>query len=297
LDGLLPLLESCPVLDLRPEETLLDPDEPHANAYVLLCGRLRVEVGARDDEPLSMLEPGAVAGELAAFDAGRRSARVVAHEPCRVLELSPSVFWSLLCSSHEVAVNLLRIVAGRLRGSNGAIVQGRKLAELYKRHASIDALTGLHNRRWLDEVLPRQVRRAAMQGEPLGLLMMDIDHFKRFNDQWGHAAGDFVLFGVARLLQERLRPTDLLARYGGEEMLAILPKSDLEGAVIAAERVRAAIAETELEMTDGTMLPQVTLSIGAADTTTHASPEALLAAADAALYRAKRAGRNRVERG
>jgi diguanylate cyclase (GGDEF)-like protein len=213
-----------------------------------------------------------------------------------VLELTQSVFWSLLSSSHEIALNLLGILAQRLRSSNGEVARGRRLADQYKRHASIDALTGLHNRRWLDEVLPRQVLRAEMQGEALSVLMIDIDHFKRFNDQWGHAAGDFVLFGVSKLLQARLRPTDLVARYGGEELTAILPRTDVRGAEVAADRVRRAIAFTPFEMPAGDVLPNVTVSIGIAESRAGIGAPGLLASADRALYRAKRNGRDRVER-
>lgn len=295
LDRALDLFAECRVLELAEGEALAEVGDESTCVYLLLSGRLRVDLERDDEEPVCELEPGALAGELSLLSGGSRSARVGASIPSRVLELPPSVFWSLVCSSHEVAVNLLEILASRVRGSNGTIVRGRQLAQLYKRHASIDALTGLHNRRWLDEVLPRQVRRAAMQGESLSVLMLDIDHFKRFNDEWGHAAGDFVLFGVSQLMRERLRPTDLLARYGGEELTAVLPKTDLPGARIAAERVRRAIAITPFEMQDGTVLPNVTISIGVADTAGVRSAAEMLAAADEALYRAKRGGRNRVE--
>lgn len=289
------LFSDCRVLALSQGETLVEPGEKSTAVYVLLSGRMRVDLEPDDDDPICELEPGSIAGELSLLSGGPRTARVTATEPSRVLELSGSVFWSLICSSHEVSVNLLEILATRVRGSTGTIAQGRKLTQLYKRHASVDALTGLHNRRWLDEVLPRQARRAEMQGEPLSVLMIDIDHFKRFNDEWGHAAGDFVLFGVAQVMRERLRPTDLLARYGGEELTAVLPKSDAPGAVIAAERVRRAIAFTPFEMQDGTVLPNVTISIGVAEARAGFSAAKLLAKADEALYRAKRNGRNRVE--
>ena len=295
LDRALDLFAECRVLALVEGDALTEPGDESTCVYLLLSGRLRVDLESDDEEPVCELEAGAVAGELSLLSGGSRSARVGASAPSRVLELPASVFWSLVCSSHEVAVNLLEILAARLRGSNGTIAQGRRLTQLYKRHASIDALTGLHNRRWLDDVLPRQVRRAEMQGKPLSVLMVDIDHFKRFNDQWGHATGDFVLFGVSQLMRERLRPTDLLARYGGEELTAVLPKTDGPGARVAAERLRCAIASTPFELQDGTLLPNVTISIGVADAAAGRSAAEMLAAADEALYRAKRNGRNRVE--
>ncbi len=289
------LLSSCPVRSLEPGETLIEAGGIGHEVFILLSGRCAVRVGALESEEVSVIEPGETMGELALVDNGSRSAYVVATEPSRALVLSPMVFWSLIYSSHEIAVNLLTILATRLRGNNETITEGRRLAKLYQRHASVDALTGLHNRRWLDEILPRQTRRSAMQHEPVSVLMIDIDHFKRFNDEFGHAAGDFVLFAVAQVLKERLRPTDLIARYGGEELTALLPRTDLSGAKVAAERLRRAVAFTPLVMPDGVALPELTVSIGCAELHAGDEPNDLLARADTALYRAKRLGRNRVE--
>ncbi|SVD27574.1 uncharacterized protein METZ01_LOCUS380428, partial [marine metagenome] len=107
----------------------------------------------------------------------------------------------------------------------------------YQVFSFVDDLTGLHNRRWLNDLLPRQVSRASMSGESLSVGMIDIDHFKSFNDTYGHQAGDFVLAAVAKCLVDNLRPTDLSARYGGEEFTMICPQTNIEGAITAAERM------------------------------------------------------------
>ena len=156
-----------------------------------------------------------------------------------------------------------------------------------------DGLTGIHNRRFLDEVLPPEVSRSQRSGAPLALLMIDIDHFKRFNDRHGHQAGDEALRGVARTLAHHLRAMDFVARYGGEEFAVVLPAPDGKSALQTAERLRLAVESAAIGA-DGES-ERLTVSIGSAACPSDASDAAsLVAAADAALYAAKGAGRNAV---
>jgi diguanylate cyclase (GGDEF)-like protein len=153
-----------------------------------------------------------------------------------------------------------------------------------------DELTGLVNRRHLSEMFQREIRRAERNQLPLAVLMIDLDHFKRFNDRLGHLAGDDVLRRLGKLLKEQLRPTDIAARYGGEEFVVLLPGTRLEEAGATAERLRAGFSVLAEESGKG-----VSMSIGVATIPESGkSEEEVLAAADAALYEAKRTGRNRV---
>ena len=164
-----------------------------------------------------------------------------------------------------------------------------------KQRASTDVLTGLANRRKLDEVLNLEWNRAMRAGMPLSLLVIDVDYFKAFNDRHGHPGGDAALRIVAGALALNIRrPTDFVARYGGEEFVAVLPETDLEGARAVAEKIRAAVQALPL-FTDDTQ--PLTVSIGVAVRTVQAddSLESLFKAADEALYNAKSNGRNRVE--
>jgi len=158
-----------------------------------------------------------------------------------------------------------------------------------------DMLTGLSNRRAISDQLHAAVARAQRQGQLLSVLMMDIDHFKRINDGYGHQAGDRVLHGIAQTLQSRLRAQDQIGRFGGEEFLVVLPDTGLDGALTLAEDLRAAVQATPTQW--GVHRIEATISIGVrggvitgADTA-----DGLVGAADAAMYRAKVAGRNRVE--
>lgn len=161
--------------------------------------------------------------------------------------------------------------------------------------ARTDALTGLPNRRALEDELSRAVARAARAGTPLATLVLDVDRFKQVNDAHGHAAGDAVLAAVAARAAAALRAGDLLARIGGEEFAALLPGADVARAAEAAERIRAAVAAEPIAA--GGAALAVTVSVGcAALAPGDADGRALLARADERLYDAKRSGRNRVSR-
>jgi two-component system cell cycle response regulator len=195
-----------------------------------------------------------------------------------------------------------------------ALEQGlRQACETNARIATTDPLTGTFNRRYLDKELPRELERARRYVRPLSVLALDLDHFKGVNDRYGHATGDRVLKTVSRVLQKRLRrDVDWIARVGGEEFAIVLPETGLEGAQVVAERLRDAIRREHVAIDpegipDGALGPvaqlreplSVTASIGVASVETLAefgglTAERLLARADAALYRSKRSGRNRV---
>lgn len=167
--------------------------------------------------------------------------------------------------------------------------------EQLETQASTDGLTGLANRRRLDEFLEEQCKIAKRHDKPMGVLMIDLDHFKRFNDTYGHQTGDLVLATVAEAIQATVRKADLVARYGGEEMVVIMPETRLAGAAQLANRVRSAIEALEVIGPSNETL-KVTASIGVASLNTdqQTTPAQLIAAADKALYEAKAAGRNRV---
>lgn len=161
--------------------------------------------------------------------------------------------------------------------------------------SSRDGLTGIANQRHFRMVLERELDRVVRTGEPLALLLFDIDHFKRINDRHGHPAGDAVLKALAWLLEGGVRPMDTVARIGGEEWAVVLPSSLAAHALGTAERLRREIEAMPVFLEDGTQI-DITVSCGGAAIApwTGISPEALIAAADRALYSAKQSGRNRV---
>ena len=179
-------------------------------------------------------------------------------------------------------------------GQVGLSIANIRLREALRAQSVRDALTGLYNRRYLEEALDREVRRASRSDSHLGLIMVDLDHFKRFNDTHGHDAGDAVLREAAALLLKNVRTEDLVCRFGGEEFVVILPTADLDASRARGERLRMRMRDASI-MYQGKSLGQVTFSVGvAAFPAQGLSPKELMAAADAALYEAKRGGRDRV---
>jgi diguanylate cyclase (GGDEF)-like protein len=163
-----------------------------------------------------------------------------------------------------------------------------------------DGLTGVANRRRGDAYLKEVWKRLRRERRPLSLIMLDVDHFKAFNDNYGHQAGDDCLTVVASVINDQLkRPADMVARYGGEEFMVILPETDKEGAQRLAEQVREALESRAIEHAFSSAGNRVTVSAGGATLVpgSDGGPELLLREADIALYRAKRMGRNRVQVG
>jgi diguanylate cyclase (GGDEF)-like protein len=170
-----------------------------------------------------------------------------------------------------------------------------------KRLVAVDALTGIANRRHFDRALDRELRRARRERQPLSLIFLDLDEFKRFNDNYGHTQGDEVLRRVALTLDETFRRGgDLVARYGGEEFAVVLPGVDARRAGLYAERLRRRVWRLAITNSASQVSDRITISAGVATVMPHApelidaTPDALLRAADQALYRAKCQGRNRV---
>jgi len=169
-----------------------------------------------------------------------------------------------------------------------------KLRQLLENQAVRDALTGLYNRRYLDDVLERELRRGTRHKTGFSVLMMDVDYFKQLNDNYGHDCGDYVLKVIASVFQKCTRHEDVCCRYGGEEFMIVLSESTIEGAIMRAEYIREEISNTHF-VNNAVALSQVTLSIGIACFPEHAmSVSDLIKAADNALYQAKQRGRNQV---
>mgnify|MGYP000858809265 FL=1 len=223
----------------------------------------------------------------------------------KAMDVSPD--WDLFIwhSGGSLIVNLV-IAAVQERQERISFLRGllleyesaerERLNTILERHASEDQLTGLPNRRVLNDVLLREWERASRSRKSMAVLFMDVDYFKRYNDSLGHLAGDDCLAALARAMQSALlRPTDLVARYGGEEFVMLLPETDADGAMGVARRVLNAIDACAIPHPASAAAPHVTISIGVAVMVPEGKrPQILIDAADAALYEAKGRGRHQI---
>lgn len=289
------ILEAAVLREIGANEALIMPEQTNTEIYLLLSGRLRVHLGSLDSPPLDILEPGESVGEMSVIDGGLTSAYVVADEPCKLLILNEEMLWSIARASHAAAFNLLTTLTRRLRRTNSVICNGLELERDYHCFGSIDALTGLHNRYWLNNALRRQMVRCRIDRKAFSLILMDVDNFKQFNDSYGHLWGDKALFAAAHALTENLRINEMAARYGGDEFLVLLPDLDCAKAATVAERLRGAVNRVRMEPADDGPALSLTVSLGVAEAGPNDTPESVIALADSALYRAKAMGRNRIE--
>ncbi len=191
----------------------------------------------------------------------------------------------------------LSALAGAVNAMLGAIQKAKgellQAQESLRFHAEHDGLTGVLNRRAIRDVLRRELARCRRERNTLGVILADVDHFKKINDHFGHGGGDAVLVSVVQRISAMLRPYDVIGRYGGEEFLIIAPGCDLVLAQKLAERVRTAVQDEAIDL--GNEFATVTLSLGVTLGTSKSDPEFLVALADTAMYQAKRNGRDRVE--
>jgi diguanylate cyclase (GGDEF)-like protein len=273
------------------------------------CGRVVMRHGAN-----GALSEAARAGDIKSYMAAVQAAEVAALEAGEAAEAQISGANALArpLSAPEPEEGVLGVISiarpGRpfsqrqrelfeyLTNQAAISIENVDLHETIQRQAVTDELTGLFNHRRFQEVITAEVERTRRFGQELGLIMLDIDNFKRVNDAYGHLQGDLVLREVARVLRESSREIDEPARYGGEEMAVALPQTGLQGAYEFAERVRQRIESLQIDLLDGDGTLRVTASFGVASLPHSAKidKDALVAAADAALYRAKRSGKNRT---
>lgn len=271
-----PAADPASVYDL----ILIDASLPDGDG-IAACRRWKSNEALSDAPIIVVIDPGRPDLLEQAFEAG---AMDYISKPVNKIDLLARV---------RAALRLKREMDRRKAREDELSQANAKLEQLTR----IDGLTGVSNRRHFDEILEREAARAQRQARPLAVAMIDIDHFKLYNDSYGHQEGDDCLKQVAVALKNALRrPGDHVARYGGEEFVAVMPETDLAGATVVAEELRQAVEQLAIPHKSSPVAPVVTISVGVASCLpTKGLPSArIVEAADSALYRSKSAGRNRV---
>jgi diguanylate cyclase (GGDEF)-like protein len=313
------LLGSCREVSLGTGQVLCQEGEEGHAMYVVLSGNLVVSKAGKQ---VAVGRPGDCFGEMALIERRERAATLRALDDTLVLEIPEAAFQEHLSANPATLMALLKVFSGRSRHDLDRLVsvnlkllaqasemdrKNRELTETRRqveqrnrdleRLSALDTLTQIANRRRFDTVLRQEWRRSVRDEAPVSLLFCDIDHFKPFNDTYGHQAGDECLVRVAQALEETLnRPADLVARYGGEEFVALLVDTGPEGARMLAEKMRLRVEGLQIANPGSSAGPHLTVSLGVATVVPRAAmrPEDLMDLADRALYAAKEAGRNRV---
>ena len=237
-DTVADLLPKCGRIDVEAGDVLLSPERENHCVYIVLSGHLEVHLGSLDAPKLADLNPGACAGEMSLIENKDPSAYVVATETSHLMVLSHSLLWQMVDRSHAFSKNLLIVLSERVRSDNEFIANSLGVLRKAEYNAVTDALTGLGNRHWMHDMFERELERTTRSRIGVCLMMVDVDQFKTYNDRFGHIAGDKILASVADGLRQHLRPTDLLARFGGDEFAVLLPDTTLEEAKNTGERLR-----------------------------------------------------------
>lgn len=272
---------------------LVKKDLKNNTLYLLLKGEVEIYL-EEYGEPLKKVGPGNIIGEISVIDQKSATASAIALCDCRVIVFGEKLLWEFIKQSHVFAINFILLITNRFRSVNSQVVSSLIRQRLSEQKAVIDSLTRLYNRGWLNENFPGLLERCKKDHRPFSYLMIDVDHFKQINDNYGHQTGDLVLQRTAELLTHLSRANDFAVRYGGEEMALLLPNTDSENGLVIAERIRKLIEQNNIEYTSGKTL-SISVSIGVSSLMDSETCTDLIRLADEALYYAKSHGRNQIK--
>lgn len=264
LAGLEYLLSDCPTLALAPGEALITPGQPNQVVYLVLAGSLKVFEGAATGSPIGSIGPGECIGLLSLIDRQPCRVHIVCERQCRLLALDEDRLLALFNTPTAIARNALLILMQYLRSKDHGAPERGQLQSRVARNSQVDLVTGIHNQRWLDEMVDRLILRSAKDNKPLSVMAVHVLGFEEFVREFGCEIGDQALSEVARTINQHVRPTDFLARHESGDFILLLTDTPLDGAQVVAERVREAVAGSEIEIPGACRLPPLQVAIGSA---------------------------------
>jgi diguanylate cyclase (GGDEF)-like protein len=282
-------------------EILFREGDEGSEMFIVRSGAVATSLNLPDgtERQIAMFREGNFFGEMSIFEKAARSATCTGAEDSTLICLHEDDFYRMIDEYPGVATKImfrmLNITAQRLRDTGEFLSDMVHWGEAARRRAITDELTGAYNRRFLDEAMPGNLERARVAGNPLSIVMVDLDYFREINENYGHETGDRCIVEVVRVFNRVLRESDILARFGGDEFTILMPEVPSGAALEMAERAREQVAQLDFLRQFNGKVTGITLSMGVASYPEDGDEAlALKQAADRALYRAKESGRNRA---
>lgn len=284
------------LLSLKKGDKLLTPGQQNDRIYIILFGRASVQMKESGVEPIAMFGEGECVGEMSVVGDGYVSAYVIAATDCRLIAIDQTTLWELIDSSPEASRNMLRILSQRIRMSDQRISENIEEQHGYSGANLVDELTGLYNRRWMEEKLNRYLQRGIASHRLSCLIMLEMDGHQEFSDKFGVLGSDQALRTIAYTMLSCLRPDDHAGHHTGPQFSIFLPNAtSLTDACTAAERLRTAVNKAAVVLPSGDALPSISISLGVSQAHPDDGLAGLFARAKAALLTARESGGNRVE--
>ena len=285
-------LDTCTRHRLMPGDVIIEAGARNTTLYLVLSGQLRVYAGGRDLPANAVIGAGDCVGELSLIDGERSSALVLAAEPTNLLGIPHNLMWDMIDLVPVMARNLLAIMSGRVRNNNLTLVTTQSRTLEFEQASNVDPVTGLHNRRWIDETFMRMIRRCRNDGVPVCQLLIDIDQLSLINASNGYLTGDQIMSRIARCIAASLRPQDLIGRCGGDTFAVLLPQTKAPVAQGIASRLCGIVVEKDICAPNHRK--PMTISIGVTVINAEDDLASAFVRAEQALQVAKDNGRNRA---
>lgn len=289
------VLRKSRLLSLNKGDVLLKRGEYNNNFYLILSGRMNIQM-SESSPPFALAGQSECVGEMSTLGDGFASAFVVAATECKLIAINQSAIWGLIDTSHQAALNVLRILSHRFSFNSRNIPDAPEQQSGYAEPSMVDELTGLYNRNWMNDKLERYLQRGNTNNQPGCLVMLEMDGYDKFSDEFGMLGADLALRSIAHSMLTCLRPDDQAGHYMGPKFSIFLPNTgSLSDAGIAAERLRIAIKNAPVVLPSGDALPAISVSLGIAQTRQNDRLATLIERAMGALHQAQSSGGNCVK--
>ncbi len=282
------LLMKTTQIRLVAEQILMTPGQQNDRIYIVLSGRLSVQITVYDPKPLALLGMGECVGEMSMFDDDHVSSYIIAATDCELLSVPHAVAWAILNESLQASHNMLSILSNRIRSSNRVLAESMESMHGYEALDYVNTVTGIYNRRWLSENIARLIHRHARNNQPCAFILLKIENFVRFEARFGSLGSDQAQRTIAQTMLRCLRPNDVATHISEDQFAIFLPQSEPENVDRVTDRLLDEISQMTIVTPSGDALPPVTLSVGISQLQPHDTLDSLIARANSAICGAQK---------